>query len=140
MEQTKKLNVNFEAKIKEIFTKVLNNFTYVSDANQYGILERWIAPADDYDGSQHLKGDCEDFALALRKLLNDSGITTRLLVCRTETNEQHCVVVASEEDKSFILDNRFSCIQTKSDLSNRGYTWIKISDTNQSNCKWFKVT
>jgi predicted transglutaminase-like cysteine proteinase len=137
MEQTKRPIAKHE--LIQLFGKVKQGFTYVCDVEKYGILEKWVLPDDDYDGTQSFSGDCEDFALALRKLIHDQGHSSRLIICHTEEKELHCVVATETDKGTYILDNRFNSIKTKSELTDLGYSWVKMSDTSYDQCKWFEV-
>lgn len=125
-------------KIWDIFQLVKSNFTYVSDQQQHGLREAWIQPDESYDGTQPIKGDCEDFALACRSLLLKAGIKSRLIVCKTESGELHCVVGAEDAlNVIHILDNRNTYTVSKAFMDER-YETIKVSDYEPGG-KWFKV-
>ncbi len=109
--------------LAEIHRKVYKNFTYKTDKKQYKIDEKWVQPDKEYDGTSKIAGDCEDFALACRKLCRDAGLQTRLVFCEVE-KEGHVVL----ECNGWILDNRFSGVKTKDYLeSNQRYKWVMIS-------------
>lgn len=109
--------------LAEIHKKVYKNFTYKTDKAQYKIDEKWVQPSEEYDGTSKIVGDCEDFALACRKLCRDAGIPTRLVFCEVG-NEGHCVL----ESGGWILDNRFNGVKTKDYLeNNQRYKWVMIS-------------
>lgn len=145
MEQTKKVVVDPEMiqaeyeGLNAIHKKVFSNFQYVTDTANYGMLERWVNPDPTYDGSQSFKGDCEDFALHVRKILLDRFIPSRLVVCQTETGELHCVISVTVRGINYVFDNRYANVMTRSELENVGYRWIKASDFNRTNCTWFSV-
>lgn len=125
-------------KILDIFRLVKSNFTYVSDEKQHGLRECWVQPDESYDGSQPVVGDCEDFALACRSLLLKAEIRSRLVVCKTETGELHCVVAAEESNGViYILDNRNTYPVSKAFMDER-YETLKVSDYNPGG-KWYKV-
>lgn len=119
---------NIQDLIVSIFERVSRNFTYQTDMETNGLREHWQMPPDDYDGSQPIIGDCEDFALACRKLCHDRKVANKLLVCLTETGEHHCVLVARvRKDLDFILDCRYNRVRLRSELEQIGYKFIKIS-------------
>lgn len=121
--------------LDDIHGEVFDKFRYEFDHKQYGIVEKWVMPDSDFDGSQSIVGDCEDFALACRKLCRDRGIdNTRLVVCMTETNEGHCVL----EVNGWILDNRRRRVVSRDELQNEGYKWIAISGY-RSGDNWHKI-
>jgi predicted transglutaminase-like cysteine proteinase len=128
-------DINVLNKLDQIHSEVFRKFKYEFDKDQYGMVEKWIMPDEGFDGSQRIVGDCEDFALACRKLCRDRGITTsRLVVCMTETNEGHCVL----EVNGWILDNRRRHVVTRDELEQEGYKWVAISGY-ESGDNWHKI-
>jgi predicted transglutaminase-like cysteine proteinase len=70
------------------------------------------------------QGDCEDKCLAMRQQLVGEGWpmgALRLVLCETETGEDHCVLSVETNRGVFVLDER-----AKSVVSWRGlpYTWL----------------
>ena len=121
--------------LEQIHDDVFSKFKYKYDHKQYGIVEKWVMPEDGFDGSQRIVGDCEDFALACRKLCRDRGINdSRLVVCMTEQNEGHCVL----EVNGWILDNRRRAVVSRDALQEDGYRWIAISGY-ESGDDWFRI-
>tara|TARA_Y100000034_G_scaffold33314_1_gene40857 strand:- start:4595 stop:4999 length:405 start_codon:yes stop_codon:yes gene_type:complete len=119
---------------QSVHRKVFNNFTYITDIKQYGVLEKWVMPDEVYNGSQKITGDCDDFALACRKLMREAGVKTRLVYCLDETGEGHLVLEAS----GYILDNRQTKLMTNKSLMKKGYQFLAISGY-ESGDKWFKL-
>lgn len=110
--------------LAEIHKKVFKNFTYKTDKAQYKIDEKWVQPSKEYDGTSKIVGDCEDFALACRKLCRDAGLKTRLVFCEVGNEGGHVVL----ECQGWILDNRFNGVKTKDYLErNQKYKWVMIS-------------
>lgn len=73
----------------------------VNDIDNYGLEEVWAYPDDG-------KGDCEDYALEKRRLLNESGISLAnllLTVVRKPDGEGHAVLTVRSDKGDFILDN-----------------------------------
>lgn len=106
--------------LNSVHSLVFNNFKYRTDMSQYGDIEKWVMPNEYYSGREKVVGDCEDFALACRKLLRDRGVDSRLVFCQTETGEGHLVL----EVDGWILDNRESKVVPRETLE---YNWISIS-------------
>ena len=116
--------------ISNIQRKVYNHFTYQTDQEQYGTIERWVMPSEAYTGSTAIVGDCEDFALACRKLCREAGLPTRLIFCAVD-GEGHCVL----ECNGWIFDCNYDSIKNRDELN---YTWMYISDFEPTG-KWFKI-
>lgn len=129
------MNQQLLDQLETIHKDVFGKFKYEFDKDQYGMVEKWVMPEEGFDGSQRIVGDCEDFALACRKLCRDRGIEkTRLVVCMTETNEGHCVL----EVNGWILDNRYRRVMSRDELDREGYRWIAISGYNPGD-DWHKI-
>ena len=109
--------------ISDIQRRVYKRFTYQTDQEQYGTIERWVMPDEAYNGSTAILGDCEDFSLHCRKLCREAGLRTRLIFC-TVQGEGHCVL----ECNGWILDNNYETIRSRDDLEKAGYKWFYISD------------
>lgn len=102
--------------LDKIHSDVMQGFTYKSDQEQYGLKEHWVQPEDPYN----VTGDCEDFALACRDLCKQSAIASRLVYCKTETGEGHCVL----ECHGYIVDNRQKRVYIADDVN---YEWNAMS-------------
>lgn len=73
----------------------------VTDMDQFGVEELW-----DYPKSS---GDCEDYALQKRKMLNESGLplgSLLLTVGRDAEGGGHAVLTVVTDNGDFILDNQ----------------------------------
>lgn len=119
---------------REAHERVKRGFTYVSDEKQYGELEHWVTP----DEVDNVKGDCEDFALAVRKICDDAGVKTRLVFC-TLDGGGHIVL----EHEGHISDCNLVIVHSR-DLLERAswtfgtYKWISISGDEPGE-PWQKV-
>lgn len=102
-------------RIADIFHHVKRRFVYITDREQYQQEEKWVLPA-----GAILNGDCEDFALACRALCREHGIQSRLVLCKVETGEMHCVL----ECDGLILDSRMKEVKKIDDLP---YQWLAMS-------------
>lgn len=112
-------------KLTAIHNKVLKSFEYETDKEQYGTDEKWVMPDDAFKGMVAIIGDCEDFALACRKLCRDASIQTRLVICTLE-GEGHCVLEAD----GWILCNNQNSVVPRDILEESGYVWYYISGYN----------
>lgn len=122
-------------KLSKIHTKAFDHFEYQTDEEHYGEEEKWVMPDVDWQGITKFVGDCEDFALACRKLCRAAGVESRLVIC-TVGGEGHCVLEAD----GWILDNRFENVFSRDYLEkNEGYVWICISGVNPGD-EWTEIT
>jgi predicted transglutaminase-like cysteine proteinase len=121
-------------KVKETFAYVHSIFEYVDDQTWYGHPERWEDPK--YIAQQieagAIKGDCDNFALACRYILNQARVPNRIAMCVTETGEGHLVC----EAEGWILDNRQTRVRSWGELP---YQWIKISGYKPGQ-PWHEIT
>lgn len=125
---------DLRATLHTIHKLVFRNFTYATDQEQYSMVEKWVMPETDYNRHRPFTGDCEDFALACRKLCREDGIdNSRLVYCQTELGGGHCVL----EVDGWILDNRFDRLKNRDDIV--GYKWIALSGYNSGD-PWHKIT
>ncbi len=119
---------------KKIHRNLFKNFSYITDLENYGVEEKWVMPKDSFTDSQKFSGDCEDFALACRKLIREAGIKSRLVYCIVEDGEGHCVL----EVNGYILDNRQASIISNRKLVKKGYKFLAISGY-ESGDPWYKL-
>jgi predicted transglutaminase-like cysteine proteinase len=109
--------------LAEIHKRVLSGFKYVTDLNKHGVVEDWRFP----ENIDSVTGDCDDFAIACRKLVKETTPhTSRLVVCTTEQGEWHLVCAVGQ----YILDNRQKSVVTKELLERRGYKFMYVSGLN----------
>lgn len=113
--------------LEKVFQDVKSRFTWVSD-QQYNIHEYWTPL-----GEGEISGDCEDFALTCRALLEP--MKTRLVTCWTEDGEYHCVL----EAMGYVLDNRQDRVMSRDTLEDFGYRWDRISGYEPGDT-WHKVS
>jgi predicted transglutaminase-like cysteine proteinase len=105
--------------VEGINTRVNADVRYRADAALYDIDEFWTV-------AEH-EGDCEDYALAKRKLLTEQGYgdACRLATCWVETGEYHAVLVVTTDKGDYVLDNRHPYPMMRQDLP---YKWHKIQE------------
>jgi predicted transglutaminase-like cysteine proteinase len=78
----------------------------ISDAAQYGVVERWTFPTSGV-------GDCEDYVLLKRLRLMELGWAQSALlitVVRDENQEGHAILTVRTTRGDYILDNKHSRI------------------------------
>jgi predicted transglutaminase-like cysteine proteinase len=74
----------------------------MTDADQWGVVERWTYPATGY-------GDCEDYVLEKRRRLAALGIpdaSMMIAVVLDENQEGHAVLLLRTDRGDFVLDNK----------------------------------
>lgn len=121
----------------KIHHKVYDRFTYSTDMKQFKVLENWVYPTNNYDMTQYLTGDCEDFSFAVVKAAKDAGIRgiKMLFVVDTGKNIGHVVAM---------LGNRISDVNFGKTYSlnvavvvNK-YNVYKVFDVDTN--KWYYAT
>lgn len=121
-------------KLSAINSLVSKNFTYETDIDQYGVIEKWVMPDAAYTGRQRFKGDCEDHALACRKLCREAGLQTRLVVCLMG-DEGHCVL----ECEGWIFCCNQKQVKTRDSLEKESYQFLYISGYEPGD-PWHEIT
>jgi predicted transglutaminase-like cysteine proteinase len=90
---------------------------FVDDRVQFGVADRWLAPAETLSRG---RGDCEDFALAKRALLRAAGISEKdlyLVVLKDLSRRaDHAVLVVRAAGRFLVLDNGTNRIVDSSDV------------------------
>ena len=124
------LLMSTKAKLAAIFQDVKGRFTYVPDNFQFHKSEYWMEP-ELLDGN--FKGDCDDFALACRKMVRAAGLPSRLIYCKTEKGEPHLVLAC----EGWILNNLLDFVVSNTELDGR-YTWVAMSGFNQGD-PWTRI-
>jgi len=90
----------------------------VTDAAQYGVVERWTLPDTG-------RGDCEDFALLKKKLLIEAGVAASnlLMVVAKSKGERHAMLILRLNDGDYVLDNLSPEIIA---WANSAYTFLEL--------------
>lgn len=107
-------------RLQEVLDLAHQGHRYVTDMAKHGMPEHWCA---------ELVGDCDSFALWCRAELLVKGVSSDLVLCRTETGEGHLVCSVD----GYILDNRHKWVTSRDDLP---YTWIAVGKPDGS---WFAI-
>jgi len=109
--------------LTKLVQSVHKRFTYVSDLKQYGTAEWWISMAE--VPRHRFKGDCEDFAQAIRKELKSRGQMSFLAMVSVSSDiPNHIVAVYN----GWIIDNIHKYPMPRSKLN--GYKFFSISEDN----------
>jgi predicted transglutaminase-like cysteine proteinase len=90
----------------------------MTDMDHWGVVERWNYPDDGY-------GDCEDYALAKRKMLMQAGWPREALlmtVVRDLHGDGHAVLTVKTDKGEYILDNQSDDVLLWSET---GYRFVK---------------
>ena len=114
-------------KMQDELVEVVENFTYVSDSDQFGKREAWYIMKD-----KPYKGDCEDFALTIlynicnRKIfvMMMSILIGRSKICYTKSPRDggHAVL----RHRGLYTDNWQKEWMTKQDYLDKGYTFHRF--------------
>ena len=90
---------------------------FVDDRVQFGVADRWLAPAETLSRG---RGDCEDFALAKRAMLRAAGVPEKdlyLVVLKDLSRRaDHAVLVVRAAGRFLVLDNGTDRIVDSSDV------------------------
>lgn len=98
----------------------------ITDLEHWGVVERWSYPTDGY-------GDCEDYALAKRRMLIKAGWPREALlitVVRDKKGEGHAVLTVKTDKGEYILDNQETEVLL---WSNTGYRFVKRQSQTDQN-------
>ena len=119
--------------IKRVNQWVNASIQPVTDAEQWGIEDRWS-----YPDPVNSRGDCEDYALLKRwMLLNEDFPLQSLLitVVRNRQDEGHAVLMVRTDHGDFILDNLNDEVMP---WAKTGYRFVKRQSERDPNV-WFKL-
>jgi predicted transglutaminase-like cysteine proteinase len=98
----------------------------LTDLEHWGVVERWSYPDDGY-------GDCEDYVLLKRRMLNQSGWPREVLlvtVVRDKEDKAHAVLTVTTDKGDYVLDNQNEDILLWSET---GYRFIKRQSQSNPN-------
>ena len=94
------------ARIEAVNAYVNARVRFVDDSVQFGVGDRWLAPAETLSRG---RGDCEDYAIAKRALLRAAGMADNdlyLVVLKDLTRRaDHAVLVVRAAGRFLVLDN-----------------------------------
>ena len=118
------------AAITAVNKRVNATVTPMTDADHWGIADRWDLPTDGI-------GDCEDFQLLKRKLLAEAGLprrAMRMAVVIDEKNEGHAVLMVRTNRGDLVLDNKNDAVRPWFET---GYAYVKRE--SQDDVAWVSL-
>lgn len=107
-----------------------NNFTYVSDKEQFGKTDRWQTPSEFFVSK---KGDCEDIHLFIADAIHRAlGLESYLIVAwrftRFPLMESHAMAIYKQNNQYFLVNYRdiipMTSLKDKQAIKQAGYTYI----------------
>jgi predicted transglutaminase-like cysteine proteinase len=117
--------------ILAINAKVNREIEPMTDAEHWGVPEKWSYPTDG-------KGDCEDYVLEKRRRLIAAGIPRQALlitVVRDRKGDGHAVLMIRTDRGDFILDNQEPRVRLWTET---GYRFIKRQSQEDPN-RWVSL-
>ncbi len=88
-------------KIQRVNAWVNKNVEPISDMDHWGVVDQWDYPTDG-------RGDCEDYALLKRRMLQEEGFPRQALlmtVVKESNGDGHAVLTVKTNRGEFVLDN-----------------------------------
>lgn len=129
-------------RLVQINVRVNQDVNPVTDWSVCGVDECWRRPYRRANGTLH--GDCEDYVLEKRWLLEEAGLspsTLLITVVKRENGEGHALLTVRTDEGDFVLDNlvdeilpwetsrdRNNYTFLKREASTRGGRWVEILD------------
>lgn len=113
---------------EEVNFEVNDKINYISDIQNYKIIEKWVIPVDS------LQGDCEDYALYKRKRLLELGWDIdkqHLVICSNQIGF-HCVLLVETNKGNYLLDN---CYKWPMKPNETDYNWHYML----KNGEWYEI-
>ncbi|MHB2266370.1 transglutaminase-like cysteine peptidase [Aliihoeflea sp. PC F10.4] len=118
------------ARLERLTVKINRAVKPKSDLELYGVDEYWTYPVD--------AGDCEDYALAKRRILLTEGVSTSnllLTVLKRPNGEGHAVLTVRTNSGDVILDNLTDAILNWDETQ---YLYLKRQSTTHSG-RWVTI-
>jgi predicted transglutaminase-like cysteine proteinase len=96
-------------RIEEV-NRFVNDVPYVDDRRNWGVADRWAAPAEFFAQG----GDCEDFALAKFVSLYRLGFNVarlRMVLAKDQRKRlDHCFLAVYLGERAYVLDNQIKTV------------------------------
>ena len=125
--------------VEKVFKKVKDKFTYMSDIKQYDRMEQWDHWADAVEAGESFSDDCDGFAITCAELLLRKGAKPHevaLIICRLNNGEGHMVCGWSDEETTWILDNRSKAVHNWKFFPD--YVWLSGMRLHEKG-KWRRI-
>jgi len=130
--------------LKRIQKDLFRHFTYVTDRQQHKTIEFWkgLDAIQSEIKRGDLKGDCEESAMAAVSLARQAGFDARLVICRDENGEGHCIaeIATHHRQEAYYIDNRHEVLAVRDDLSH--YQFYAVGPWNPvpgDTRPWYRV-
>lgn len=81
----------------------VNRYSYYQDSNTYFKKDYWATPKEFVNLGG---GDCEDFSIMKKKILENYGISSNYVIFK-KRNQAHVSLIYKNGDKSYLLDNEW---------------------------------
>jgi len=107
-----------------------NNFTYVSDKEQFGKVDRWQTPSEFFTNKH---GDCEDIHLFIadalcRALCLESYLIIAWRFTRFPLSEAHAMAIYKKDNQYFLVNYRdiipMASLKDKEAVKKAGFSYI----------------
>lgn len=133
-------------RLADLHRAIREKFNYVQDEEKQDLILRWTDASTlrniGRSGITQLSGDCIEFSLVSLDHARQFGFHSRLVLCRTETGQEHiaCEVASTDYHESYFFDSRQLKVVTATDL--KRYRFIAVSPWNlepTDQRPWLKV-
>lgn len=124
---------------ESIHAKMWRLFIYVTDMKQYDMPEHWTSHAAAVNANQRFEDDCDGYACTAAELLVQAGVPKdkiKLIYCETETGEKHLVCGVSDDEDTYIIDNRYRLVYAWTTM--KTYRWLYFTRLSESGM-WRKI-
>ncbi len=115
--------------LKRIHAELMDRMTYQTDLEKFKVVDYWEGAAA-IRPSGSFRGDCEEFSMLAVMKARQLGLNARLVVCRDETGEGHCIAEVADPKllTSYFFDNRQRRLVTLKELAH--YRFYSVSPWN----------
>lgn len=117
------LTAELKTLLKKVQSQGNRDIKYQTDKKTYGVEEKWAYPKKD---KIKLLGDCEDYCLYKRKLLQEAGVPSDYMlmtICLSSNGEGHCVLSVITDECDYILCNAHEGLTTPIRMKREGWVF-----------------